>query len=317
MVEEIKVINAETLESVVISKYSRPFILDSIDWDSPTISPESYRVPFQIGETFSGVTVGLRSPTVTGYIVSENLSINKFNTWQEYYDKQLESIEDTKKKLNRIISIYQDIIIQAGEYYLKAKPAQPVKYSNSESENNEVMCMFSIDINCYNPMFYKDTKHIVLATIENKFHFPLVLTEQEDDEHVVFGSTLKRQAIEINNTGDVPVGGIIEIKVLNGEVNTLNIYNINKNEGIVFYSLEMEAGDTLLINTNIGEESAVHHSLSSQTDKSIVSNIKKGSKFIQIEKGTSFYAYQVNESEENNIEMSIDFTEQFFNMEKM
>lgn len=317
MVNEISIINSDTLESVLISKYQKPVILDIIDWDSPEISNESYRVPYQIGETFLGSTVGTRNPTITGYIVSEPVDIKSLKSWEEYYNAQEQSIEKTKKLLNKVISIYQDIVISCDGYYLKGRPTQPIVYSYKAEENNEVMCMFSIELKCYNPMFYKDSKFVSLASAEGMFRFPLIMTEETGDEYVVFGEILKKQAVNITNDGDVPSGCVITIKASGGSVTNPSIYNVNKNEGITFYGLRLEDGDTLTINTNIGEESAVHHSLSRSADSSVVANIQKGSKFIQINPGSSLYSYTVQEGEENNVEMGVTYMEWFFNMEKM
>ena len=63
--------NIENGEEQEIGFDSPVFVLDSIDWDSPSISMESYRVPFQIGQTLSGVTVGTRKPTVKGCGVAD------------------------------------------------------------------------------------------------------------------------------------------------------------------------------------------------------------------------------------------------------
>ena len=71
MIDKIVIRNIENGEEQEISSDNPVFVLDSIDWDSPSISMESYRVPFQIGQTLSGVTVGTRKPTVTGYVVAD------------------------------------------------------------------------------------------------------------------------------------------------------------------------------------------------------------------------------------------------------
>ena len=75
MVQEIKIQNTVTGKSLKINKSDRPFILQSVNWDTPAVTMESYRVPFQIGETLSGVMVGTRKPTITGYIVSNKLNL--------------------------------------------------------------------------------------------------------------------------------------------------------------------------------------------------------------------------------------------------
>ena len=44
--------NTDTQEEIELNKGGNGrFVLDSIDWDMPTIEQETYRVPFQIGKT--------------------------------------------------------------------------------------------------------------------------------------------------------------------------------------------------------------------------------------------------------------------------
>ena len=117
-----------------------PFIIDTIDWDMPSVSMDSYRVPFQVGTTLSGVTVGTRKPTVTGYITA-NLEQEEIigMTWKEYFEKQEKAIQENKMKLDKLISVYQDVLIIVGEYFLKARPTQSPKYSTDISLSNFIL----------------------------------------------------------------------------------------------------------------------------------------------------------------------------------
>lgn len=54
MINEIVIENKRTEENITINKDgSTGFVIDEMDWDTPSISNESYRIPFQIGETIS------------------------------------------------------------------------------------------------------------------------------------------------------------------------------------------------------------------------------------------------------------------------
>lgn len=317
MVSEITIQNVQTGQKETFN-CSPPFVIEQIDWGQPEITFDSYRVPFQIGETNSGVVVGKRAPYFIGYVVADLSGVQTAGMpVQEYYRIQEEKINEEKKKLNKLFSVYQDVIITCGDYYLKCRPAFPVKYSSLDRENNDVLCMFSVDFISYTPLFYRDEKTVVLSTIKDMFHFPLVLTANKLDEHVVFGEVMKRKSVLIENEGDVPVGCVIEIRAVAGEVQDPRIYNVTKNEYIEFQNVVLSEGDSLIINTNIGEESAVHHVISTSEDRSVVGDIVKGSKFIQIEMGSNYYAYELGSGTETSVEIKVQYTELFFNTEVM
>lgn len=314
MIKQLSIQNMKTNDILEFVADKPPFIIDTIDWDMPSVSMDSYRVPFQVGTTLSGVTVGTRKPTVTGYITA-NLEQEEIlgMTWKEYFEKQEKAIQENKMKLDKLISVYQDVLIIVGEYFLKARPTQSPKYSTDMKENNEVLCYFSLEFECYNSLFYKGSKFISLAMISSGFHFPLVIPP----EKVIFGEIFRRQSISIENNGDADVGCIIRIKANGGIVKNPKIYNVNTNEFLEFDGVTLDNGDYITIKTDIGEENAVKHDISTATDISVIGNLKPKSKFFQIKQGSNFYAYSVAEDYVNNIEVSIEFTERYFNVRGM
>lgn len=314
MIKQLSIQNMKTNDILEFVADKPPFIIDTIDWDMPSVSMDSYRVPFQVGTTLSGVTVGTRKPTVTGYITA-NLEQDEIlgMTWKEYFEKQEKAIQENKMKLDKLISVYQDVLIMVGEYSLQSRPTQPPKYSIDVKENNEVLCYFSLEFECYNPLFYKGSKYANLATISGGFHFPLIIPP----EKVMFGEIFRRQSISIENSGDADVGCIIRIKANGGVVKNPKIYNVNTNEFLDFDGVTLDNGDYITIKTDIGEENAIKHDISTSTDTSIIGNLKPKSSFFQIKQGNNFYAYSVAEDYVNNIEVSIEFTERYFNIKGM
>lgn len=314
MIKQLSIQNMKTNDILEFVADKPPFIIDTIDWDMSSVSMDSYRVPFQVGTTLSGVTVGTRKPTVTGYITA-NLEQEEIigMTWKEYFEKQEKAIQENKMKLDKLISVYQDVLIIVGEYFLKARPTQSPKYSTDMKENNEVLCYFSLEFECYNPLFYKGSKHVNLAVISGGFHFPLIIPP----EKIMFGEIFRRQSINIENSGDSDVGCIIRIKANGGVVKNPKIYNVNTNEFLEFDGVTLENGDYITIKTDIGEENAIKHDISTATDISIIGNLKSKSSFFQIKQGSNFYAYSVAEDYVNNIEVSIEFTERYFNLKGM
>lgn len=315
MVKEIKIRNVITNETIIMNKTGDEFVLDSIDWDKPVIGMETYKVPFQIGENLIGVTAGYRKPLITGYIIADLSNVETLGmTWKEYYKLQEQKIEESKLKLDRIISIYEDIEITVNDYKIICRPCSPPVYSSSEIENNEVQCLFDLELRASNPMFLKDEKEYKLASTFGLFVFPFNST---NTEKIVFGEIQKRKSILIENNGDVKSGCIITIKASGGTITNPKVYNVNTGEYISFDGVVLNDGDILTINTNKSEENAIHHILESGNERSLIGNIGKGSVFLQIEKGSSFYAYEIPEEEQNNADVSIMFNEQYFNFKGM
>lgn len=315
MISEIIITNVKTGESVTISQSSNQFVLDYVDWDTPIVTMDSYRVPFQIGESISGVTVGRRSPTIYGYVVSPVTGQSILGmTWEQYYQMQEQGINDNKEILDRLISVYQDIRIDVGEYHLDCRPTASVKYSSNEQENNEVMCYFAISLDCFDPLFYRDEETYDLASVDAKFHFPLIFPQGSG---IVFGEIMKRQSVAIENSGDVDVGCTIVVRSTGGTVSDPRIYNVNTGEYIEFQGVTLDDGDYITITTETGEENAIKHDTSESTDVSIVGNMLEGSTFLRITQGSDMYAYSVDEEQMNNLEVYISFVPKYFNVRGM
>lgn len=317
MIDDVVLTNLSTNKNVEMHRGSGPYVIDEIDWDSPAVSMSTYRVPFQVGSTLSGVTVETRKPTIIGYVIADLNDVNVLGmTLAEYYAEQLRQIEEWKAVLNKLVNIYQDLRIDADGYYLVGRPTMPVKYSTKEEENNDVMCRFEIELECYDPMFIGESKTVTLAAADPLFHFPMINTEEKGDLYTVFGSILNRQTMEVVNNGDAEVGCEIKITAIAG-VSNPRVYNVGTNEFIEFENVTMESGDIITVNTNVKEERAVWHDASENRDISIVGNLKDGSTFFKIMPGSGLYAYSVPEGYENNVEIMISYTEKYFNLTKM
>lgn len=320
MIDIVKIINVETKKEITIDKNASEYkyVLDSIDWDSPVVESNTYRVPFQVGKTLEGVTIGTRKPSITGYIIADTTRIDTSGiTWNEYFEKQKEVIERNKEEMNNLISVYQDVILIADGYYLKARPTQPPKYAIEEQDNNEVLCLFTLEFECYKPLFYSESKIADFARTEKKVSFPLILTEDKKDEYVVFGEIAKRKSVLIENNGDIDVGCVITIKAVGGNVKNISVYNVNTNEKILFYDLTLSDGDSIIIYTDTEKEDVILHDGKTGKERTIIGELDINSILFKILRGKYYYSYDADEDSLANIEMNIEFSEMFFNIRGM
>ena len=315
MVNSVTIINNDTQETVDIKKDGTScFVLDTIDWDTIDTELSSYRVPYQIGEFYNGIILGTREPEITGYVIADKKQISKAGiTWEQYYRLQEESINGLKQQLEKIVTLFSNLTIRANGYNLDCRLSQPIKYSMKEEENNEVTCYFTMYFKCFNPLFYLDSTFVSLASIDGIFHFPMIIPQSEG---IAFGEIQQRASIEIENSGDVDTPCIIKISAI-GTVRNPRVYNVVTGEYMGFSGVTMSTGDIITINTNKGEENAIMHIQSQNKDVSLIGNRIKGSKFFQIVRGKMSYAYEVNEEDVNNVEVSIEYRQQYINLRGM
>lgn len=317
MVNSIVFTNQSTGESITVHRAQAPYVLESIDWDSPSVTPTTYRVPFQIGETLNGIVVGTRKPLLTGYVVADTMNESyKHRTWKEYYAQQELEIQKNKQKLNKVFNVYQDILISADGYFLKVRPTRPVKYATDNVSNNEIMCMFSVEFECYEePLFYKKSKQVNLATIKGMFKFPMTLTEDATDEFVAFGEIERGIAKELLNDGDIPIGCTITIEAKGGSVVSPKVYDVSTGKGIALSSTTITDGQRAIIVTEIGKENAILHNVNGE-NTSLIGALSIESEYFQLNQGSNFYIASATSGNEN-MYVSVNYTEKYFNIETM
>lgn len=319
MINEIVIENKRTEENITINKDgSTGFVIDEMDWDTPSISNESYRIPFQIGETISSTVVGIRKPKLTGYVVSNKL-MPIGTTWENYYKEQEQDIINLKTRLNSFLNIYDDYEIIVGDYYLKCRLNEPIKYSIKESENNEVLCLFTAEFTCYNPMFFEvERSKSEFRHVDKRFHFPLTIPQETG---IIIGVEELSVTKTIENTGDVKVGFIVVMKVINGVVKHPTLRNLTTGEQIkVFDSVvvdSFETKDYIIINTNNGEEDIYYYDSSEGKTKDLIGEITLDSSFFQLQKGENIVMYEVDDSSKGQLEVTLYYDNQYFNIGAM
>lgn len=311
MIYSVKLTNSVTGQSEQLNADSGTYIIDSIDWGMPSVSFNQYRVPFQVGETLDSVVIGTRVISIVGYVISDLMS--SASAWDEYLAESEREIEEKKLVLDKLINVNQDLILNVGEYVIKGRPTQYPKYSSNEVENNEVLCLFNLEIMCYSPMFTKGVKSYIMLGVSKMFHFPLTIPRNKG---VIFGIKTKTQALIVSNDGDSETGLEIVIEA-RGAVDNPKLYNIQTRETIGFDGLSLDINDRLTINTNIGEESAVHYISDERRERSVIGLMTTDSKLMRLPQGVSFLMYDLENPTLRNAEIYVKFSEQYANIRGM
>lgn len=312
MVQSIKIVNLENKKGMEIGT-EEPYILDTVSWGSPLISAESYKVPYQIGESLLGVGVGTREPVIIGYIIADvdYKSILGLKV-KEYYHRLLENIEEHKVELNKVVNIAQNLRIYVNDLMLDGLPLSPVKYSTVYEENNEVFCKFEIQLKCYNPLFYKSAKTFSFYNLEKKLVFPLVLLGNE----TIFGILNTKKTIDVVNDGESVTGAKIIIEAIT-RVDNPDIYKIVSQEHIAFKNIHLNQGDILEINTEIGQEDAYIRRKNTSTNIRVIDSIVSGSTFLQFPQGTTELSYTTDNEVPGEVDIKIELTEKYYNLRNM
>lgn len=136
-----------------------------------------------------------------------------------------EIIQNRKKVLNAMINPLNDITLTYKTYQIKVRPKSTIKYSTSYKENNEVFCKFLISGICYKPLF-----------------------ENVTEKSIAIGTSTS-----VVNDGTIETG--FEIKMTaTGAVKNPKI--LLSTGGFILIDKTLANGETIVINTNYGEEKA-------------------------------------------------------------
>lgn len=317
MVHDLQIVNVSTKKEVDINEDgSSYYVLDSVDWDVPTGKLQTYRVPYQIGTSLSGIKIGTRKPSVTGYIISRLTADDlKERTWDEYWNAQLEVIEQKKKELNKLINPFQNIRIYACGFYLEGTPTSPVKYSTKQKENNDILCKFSIDLECTDPMFKNASSESGTAFVTRKgaFVFPLRIKESGN----VFGSITTKTVLNVENNGDCECGAIISIRNISEQIMGVRLKNVYTQEILDLTNIGIfKVGDVVKINTNAGQESIMLYGADG-SQRNLISVMTEESTFLKFVQGVSVLSWELEGAKQGDVvAVYVEFEEKFFNIKE-
>lgn len=159
----------------------------------------------------------------------------------------------------------------------------------------------TISILCPEP-YFKDAEEIIAGVnlIISKFTFPFAI---ESTKKVTLGEYEEVLEANVVNDGDVQSGMVIEIHA-NGEVKNPVIYNRETTEffGVM---IEMEAGDSIYINTIKGQKSV--RLFRDAEYINIFNNIKPYSSWLQLEQGDNIFTYEAEDDTTNNMDVTFSY----------
>lgn len=174
----------------------------------------------------------------------------------------------------------------------------------TDVEKNISECL--IDIIASNPYWsdIEETKAEIVLW-KGGFHFPLSIPKNEG---VIMGVREPSLIVNVNNSGDVKTGMIIEFKA-RGSVTNPSLYNVNTREYIKI-NKNMAAGEIIRVNTNFNNKKI--ESVLNGVTTNIFNHIDLGGgdTFLQLDVGDNILRYDAD-TNLSNLEVSIYFNQKY------
>ena len=155
-----------------------------------------------------------------------------------------------------------------------------------------------VSIICPKP-YFKDVEYLVTAfsDVSSLFSFPFAI----DEIGIELSALTTNVRKSIINTGDVATGIIIELFAIGTVVNPI-LYDVEKSTHMQF-NFSMQTGDTLVINTNMGEKSITL--IRNGVSYNALGYMTPDSDWFVLESGDNVFTYNATEGTGN---LQITFT---------
>lgn len=234
MIESLLLTNTVTLQSILFDRDDSDFVLDEVDLGVVNGTHHSYKYVNQIGIYINSTTLEQRTISIKGYVIGDDYGL----------------LEENKNVLNRFINPLQAVDITVlDKYKLTFKPDYSIKYSAPYKDNNEVLCKFLIQGTCPDPLFTTLGKQSAAIGTISKFHFPLIIPQNVG---IIMGLRTSSLFLNLNNTGDVATGMLIEL-TCTSSVKNPKLINVDTQEFIQI-DKTLVPGEKVVISTVSGEK---------------------------------------------------------------
>lgn len=284
-----------------------------IDWGSVPASHSSYNYPQQVGVSIYASTLKERDISLGGwvfYTLSESEKVGK--RWKERVEFAYERIKEKKDILSGLFNPSDFVRITIGGYFIEGKPSSSIIFGNTEADNNHFFCKFTVPIYCNNPMFKKEVNVLQGITGDaGSFHFPFYMPPNG----FIFGTRINYMMIELNNEGNVKIGGKITIKA-KGEVVKPTITNATTGESFTI-NKTLVNGEYVIVNTLMGDERGVVGKIPSGLEMNYLRYWSFKNSWLQFAKGISMIGYSCENQKEDDMEVIIEINPEKFNLEEM
>lgn len=284
MIESLLLTNTVTLQSILFDRDDSDFVLDEVDLGVVNGTHHSYKYVNQIGIYINSTTLEQRTISIKGYVIGDDYGL----------------LEENKNTLNRFINPLQAVDITVlDKYKLTFKPDYSIKYSAPYKDNNEVLCKFLIQGTCPDPLFTTlGEQSAVIGTVK-KFHFPLIIPKNVG---ILMGLRTSSLFLNLNNTGDVATGMIIEF-TCTSNVKNPKLINVDTQEFIQI-DKTIVPGEKIVVSTISGEKYI--RGILNGVESNYFAYLNYESTWMQLSTGLNTLKYDADDNVPG-LEMSVSF----------
>lgn len=298
--DKITIQNPATGAVLVLDCETVPgYILKSVDWGTIEAGHNSSKYIGQIGKSITGVSLGTRSITIEGWIVTqENLTMMK----------------SLKTKLNRFINPLNKFDLLYEDYIIHIVFDSTVSYSKEEAENNDTLCKFQLTGIAFDPVFrYQEDKAAMFATLIPVFHFPLIIPDETEESGIIWGERSDSLISSVINDGDLPIGVRILFKA-RGNLSNPYLVNITTQETLKIQK-NLIAGEEIEVVTSIGQKSVTGKLLMDKNWSNYFQYFSLDNSWMQLPIGSSLLRYGAD-SGIDNLEVIVYYKPEFLEVQQ-
>lgn len=298
--DKITIQNPATGAVLVLDYETVPgYILKSVDWGTIEAGHNSSKYIGQIGKSITGVSLGTRSITIEGWIVTqENLTMMK----------------SLKTKLNRFINPLNKFDLLYEDYIIHIVFDSTVSYSKEEAENNDTLCKFQLTGIAFDPVFrYQEDKAAIFATLIPVFHFPLIIPDETEESGIIWGERSDSLISSVINDGDLPIGVRILFKA-RGNLSNPYLVNITTQETLKIQK-NLIAGEEIEVVTSIGQKSVTGKLLMDKNWSNYFQYFSLDNSWMQLPIGSSLLRYGAD-SGIDNLEVIVYYKPEFLEVQQ-
>jgi len=193
-------------------------------------------------------------------------------------------VETLRHRSYLYFPVCEKVIIEIETDYRKVKTEGYVE-SNEPSIWGRDLEGCSVSILCESP--YLESPDVItyeIASVASAFHFPF--SSKESPKELLFGYPFVGDSIIVHNDGDIESGCIFEIIALK-DISNPAIYHPEDNTSFQLL-INMDAGDKVIINTKIGQKSAVLKR--GEETHNVINYIREGSVWFSLKPGDTVFS---------------------------
>ncbi|MCH5352948.1 MAG: phage tail family protein [Acutalibacter sp.] len=253
-----------------IIKFDRQnYVLTSADYGAISATHSTAKGINQMGERVVNTTLDTRAIEIVGFIKAASA----------------EEMERKKAALYQMCDPRTPYIVMPNEKKaLECYSTGTVKFSASRLTNNDRVASFVIDANSYDPLFRDDVlQSRKIAEWDSNFIWPLSIPSKG----FTFSDRTEGLFTTIENSGTAETGLLLYFRA-SATVENPSLKNIKTGEFIKL-NRTLTAGETVIINTNYGHESAI--SQYRDTVEDVINSVDLDSTFLQVPVGLTTFQY--------------------------